>query len=570
MIRLNTPRFRLLQICIGLLLFSLLIRMGYLQIVKYDFFIKKSTIQLKKLINLYSHRGNIYDRNRTPLALTQTNYATFVVPPDLENKWEAAHTISKTLHLDEKQTRNLLYNSKSSFMWIKRQTSPAEFNVLSKLDIKGIGFIKQEKRVYPNDSLASHVLGFVGIDNQGLGGIEYKYDSLMKGTAGKLIIESDPKGRQLLSGLREYTAPNDGHHIVTTLDEYIQYISQKYLKEGIQNNVAKKGHVIVMDPTTGHVLAMAAYPEYDSNEWQNNSYEVLKNGCVADAYEPGSVFKLITISAALEEHVVTPGMTLQVPETIKVYDRTVSEAHHRKEGDVDSKTASEIIEQSLNVGTSLISERLGEAIFYKYIREFGFGSKTGIQLPGESHGLLKPPKKWSGVDYAMHSFGQGLAVTSIQMASAVSAIVNDGLYIKPKIVDYTANSSFTTRKSSSPTSKKRVISTQTAHQVKTIMEKVVTQGTAGTAAIPGYRIGGKTGTAQKARANRRGYDPNNYIASFIGFFPFDEPKYVILVMVDSPEKSIWGSSVAAPIFKNIAKDLIQYYGIEPEIDILSK
>lgn len=564
MITIKLSRFRFLQLIIGLVLLSLLVRMGYLQIIQHDFFIKKSTVQLKKLINLYSHRGNIYDRNRTALALTQTNYATFAVPHELENKWEAAHHIATLLHLDEKETRQLLYNSKSPFLWIKRQTSPEEQKALSELNLKGIGFIKQEKRVYPNESLAAHVLGFVGVDNQGLGGIEYKYDSLMKGTPGKLIIESDPKGRQLLSGLREYTPPNDGHHIVTTLDEYTQYIAQKHLKHGIQKNEAKKGHVIVMDPSTGHVLAMSSYPEYDANNWQENDYSILRNGCIADAYEPGSVFKLITLSAALEEQVVTPGMIIQVPEKLAVFDRTVSEAHDRKEGDTDLKTVSEILEESLNVGTSLISERIGKERFYKYIKEFGFGDKTGIQLPGESYGLLKPPQKWSGVDYATHSFGQGLAVTSIQMASAVSAIVNDGLYVKPKVVDYTANSSFTTRKSAGPTTKKRVISTQTAHQVKEMMEKVVIQGTGGPARIPGYRVGGKTGTAQKARANRRGYDPNNYIASFIGFFPFEHPKYVILVMVDSPEKSIWGSSVAAPIFKNIATDLIHYYGIKPD------
>jgi len=560
----NLNRLATLTLLITLILVAFMGRVFYLQVIQHDFFLKKSTVQLKKLINLFSHRGSIFDRNRQPLATTQTSYAVFVAPDELDNKWDAAHLLAPVLNMSEKELRRTLYETKSSFLWIKRQATSQEYNAMMELELKGVGAIKQEKRVYPHDSLASHVLGFVGVDNQGLGGLEYKYDTLLKGTPGKLILESDPRGRQLLSGRREFTAPNDGHHIVTTLDEYIQYITEKYLKEGIEANNAKKGQVIVMNPQNGHILSMATYPSYDANSWQSETFETLKNSTVVDVYEPGSIFKLITIASALEEEVVTPGMIIDVPEKLQVYDRTITEAHDREEGDTNLKTVTEIVEKSLNVGTSLIAEKLGKQRFYKYIKSYGFGEKTHIQLPGESKGLLRSPKSWSGVDYAMLSFGQGIAVTSVQMAAAASAIINGGLYIPPKIVDYTANASFTTRKSPKPTTKKRVISTNTSQQVKSMMENVVIQGTGQTAAISGYRIGGKTGTAQKAKENQRGYDPKNYIASFMGFFPFEKPEYLILVMVDSPEKSIWGSSVAAPIFKNIAQDIIHYYHIPPD------
>ncbi|MFT5171151.1 MAG: cell division protein FtsI (penicillin-binding protein 3), partial [Candidatus Marinamargulisbacteria bacterium] len=289
-----------------------------------------------------------------------------------------------------------------------------------------------------------------------------------------------------------------------------------------------------------------------------------KNSCITDVFEPGSIFKIITLSGVLEEEIVSPKTTLFVPETLKVYNRTINESHKREEGEQDNKSVTEIIVKSLNVGTSLLAEKLGKERFFAYIEQFGFGSTTGVELTGESKGILRPLSAWSGVDTATISFGQGIAVTPLQMATAISAIANGGLLLKPRLVRYITNKEETSLVGIPVVKKRRIISEGTANQVKQIMRKVVDRGTGTTAQIPGYKMAGKTGTAQKAKENGLGYEKGKYVASFIGFFPVYAPKYLILVVVDSPKKSIWGSTVAAPIFKNIAADIIHHYNIPPD------
>ncbi len=558
-------RHAILQLIFLLVLGIIIVRLGYLQIYKHDFFIEKSRSQLKRIIKLYPNRGNILDRDRQPLAMTQLSYSLFAVPPDIENKWEFSKEVAPYISLSRKELSDKLYKTQGSFIWVERQVDELKALELKEKNIKGLGFIPTEKRVYPHGVLFSHVLGFVGVDNQGLGGLEYKYDSLLKGSSGKIILERDPRGFQLISGTRKTIPQHDGGHVVTTLDEFIQFSAQKHLKESVEYNEAAKGQVVVINPKTGDVLAMASYPEFDPNHWASVSSLYRKNTNVVDVFEPGSIFKVITIASALEEQVVTPGEILTVPEVLAVYDRHISEAHERPEDESDQQSVSDILQKSLNVGTAMIAMKMGEEKFYSYMKYFGFGSRTDIQVPGESRGMLRRVEDWSKVDIAMMAFGQGIAVTSIQMAAAIAAVANKGIYMKPRIVDYTTDFNFNTRRATPITRKKRVIREETAEQVINIMRGVVSPtGTAPYVDIPGYDIAGKTGTAQKARDDGRGYEDGKYVASFVGFFPAKDAEILILVTVDSPKKSIWGSTVAGPVFRGIAKDIIDYRNMMPE------
>jgi cell division protein FtsI (penicillin-binding protein 3) len=561
----NPYRHAILQLFFLLILSIIIVRLAYLQLYRHDFFIEKSRIQLKRIIKLYPNRGTILDKEKRPLAMTQKSYSLFAVPPDIENKAAFSAIVAPYIGVTKKELQTKLNKTKGSFIWIERQVDELKALELKEKNIKGLGFIPTEKRVYPHGSLFAHVLGFVGIDNQGLAGLEYRFDSLLKGSPGEIILERDPRGFQLISGTRKTIPQHDGGHLVTTLDEFIQFSAQKHLKKYVDYNEAVKGQVLVMNPKTGAILAMASYPEFDPNEWDTVSVSGRKNTSVVDVFEPGSIFKVITIAAALEEQVVTPGEVLTVPEVLAVYDRVISEAHERDEDESDQQSVTEILQKSLNVGTAMIAMKIGEDKFYRYLKYFGFGSRTNIQLPGESRGMLRPLKEWSKVDIAMMAFGQGIAVTSIQMAAAVSAIANKGIYMNPRVVDYTTDYHFNTRLATPITSKKRVVRESTAEAIVDMMRGVVSPtGTAPYVAIPGYDIAGKTGTAQKAREDGRGYEKGKYVASFVGFFPASDAEILILVSVDSPKKSIWGSTVAGPIFKGIAEDIIDYRNMHPE------
>ena len=546
-----------------IILLSIIIRLGYLQLYKNEFFKTKSNNQLKRIINLFPNRGSILDRNHKPLALTEPSYQIYAIPNDIKNKWVLAKQIAPFLKQNRKELSDKLYASKAPFLWLERHASETTMNQIKSLNLTGLGFIKTEKRVYPNNQLASHIMGFVGIDNQGLSGLEYRYDTQLKGSSGKIILDGDPRGTQLVSGKKIKIPPNDGQSIITTIDTSIQFIAEKFLAKAINKHEAQAGQVIIMDPKTGDILAMAVVPTFNANTWQTSQASDRRIRPITDVFEPGSIFKIITLASVLEEDIVSSKTTIHVPETYKLFNKTIKEAHARKDNESNNKTVSEIIEQSLNVGTTLLAMKLGKERFYKYIKEFGFGEKTAIQLPGETKGLLKPPKKWSGVDIATLSFGQGIATTGLQLATAMSVIANDGIYIKPRIIKYFQNKDQTTLKGIPITTKERIISEQTAYEVKKTLFNVVERGTAKNIKIKGYTIAGKTGTAQKAKTNGLGYEPGKYIASFLGFFPVEDPKIVILVSIDSPKKGYYGSTVAGPVFKECAKFIIDYYNIPP-------
>jgi cell division protein FtsI/penicillin-binding protein 2 len=555
-------RLAFIQICFTILAFLLISRLAYLQIYQHHFFKIKSKNQLNKIIHLYPNRGNIFDTNNNSLALTTTSYSIYAQPNKISNKWVFAKKLSKVFNCKFKEIYDLI-NNKYHFVWLKRKADKNIWESADILNLEGLGAIEVQKRVYPNDNLACDILGFVGIDNQGLAGLEYKYDTVLKGSPGKIMLEGDPLGHRLITGKQKKIITQDGSTIHITIDEYLQHVLQKHLKAGIEKFDAENGNALIMNPKTGDILAMSDYPFFNPNKGMTTDYKHTKNSCITDIFEPGSIFKAFTLAAVLEENRYTPESIITVPEYLKIANRTIREAHRRAPEESDKKTISEIIEYSLNVGTSLMAIELGQKKFYKYLTNFGFGTKTNIELPGESNGILRPLSRWSGVDIAMVSFGQGIAVTPIQIATAFSAIANGGSLLKPRIIKHFTKNNDQTLQYVPKKQVRQVISKQTAQQIKDILIKVVETGTATPAKIPGYLIAGKTGTAQKAKENGLGYEKGKYMSSFIGFFPANNPEYLILVVVDSPKKKYYGSTVACPIFRKIALDIINYKNILP-------
>ncbi len=560
----NNSRFIAFITAFYILLTLLVVRLCYMQILKYDFYRVKSQNQLLRTIKLYPHRGNIYDRNMRPLAVTKTTYSAYTFPAQIANKALFIQQVSHVLDIPPDTLSKKIYSG-IPFIWLKRKLDPEHYIALKNLRFSCIDYVKEDQRIYPNGTLAASVLGFVGIDNQGLGGLEYKYDSFLKGSSGKIMLEGDPRGFRVISGYKKtLDTPYDGGHIVTTLDSYVQYVTQKYLKQGVEENGAASGEAIVLDPQTGDVLAMATYPQFDPNHWHDATAFSRKNRCVSDMYEPGSVFKILTVSSVIEEKLVSPETIMYVPATLELGGRTIREAHGREAGDSDRRTVSEIIEKSLNVGTTMLARRLGEKKFYDYLVRFKIGKRTGIELPGESPGLLRPVSRWSAPDIGMISFGQGIALTPIQMVSVVTAVTNRGELLKPRIIRYMTFNKNQSLKGVPKTVRDTLMSAETAQKVTDILTNTVERGTGAVAKIPGYTIAGKTGTAQKPSPFGRGYMAGQYIASFLGFFPAKNPQVLILVVIDSPQKAIYGAAVAGPVFKNIALDMISYLNIPPD------
>jgi cell division protein FtsI/penicillin-binding protein 2 len=559
-------RQRILLLAIYAFMAVLVMRLIYLQVIRHDFFVQKSKQQVTRVFTLSPTRGEIFDSEGEILAFSRPAYSIYAVPVEIPDKQAFAKVVAPLLEVPVDRVYRQI-NNKQFFVWLKRKVPTDVYAAIKKAGLPGINAIREDKRVYPHGTLAADVLGFVGIDNQGLGGLEYRYDAILKGAPGKVVVEGDPRGARLLSGQKTSAKAFDGGRLYTTLDMTIQFFTQKYLREGALSFQAESAQAIVMNVKTGDVLALADYPEFDPNHWSDSSSRYRRNSAVTDMYEPGSVFKIVTVAAALDLDLVTTQSVLIVPERIMVGGRPIREAHGRSEGETDRRTVSEILEKSLNVGTSLLAQKVGQDDFFSYIESFRFGQKSDVELPGESAGLLRPVKSWTGPDIAMVSFGQGIAVTPLQMSAAVAAVANNGILMKPRIVRHVSYQSGTRVKGVPLEKRGQVVSEETSAEVLKVMEMTVERGTAVGARIPGYRIGGKTGTAQKPRTDGRGYDPGKYIASFVGVFPIDDPTYLVLVIVDTPKGSIWGSTVAVPVFRQIAAKILDYYDVMPTVPV---
>ena len=569
----NTDESALLQVgnkrAVGVLFLFILIfillaaRLFYLQVIRHEFFLDKSRDQRVRLIVLSPDRGDIYDRNGDVLATSINAFSVGAFPSDVKNKSGTADIISKIL----KENRSAILqklNSGKPFVWIARKIEEPLAQKIKDKKISGIELLAEKKRVYPKKKLASQILGFVGMDNQGLSGIEISYDKYLKGEEGNLIKEIDPRGREILtSNLRVLRSPTNGGNLTLTIDGSIQYKAETEIRKMVQDSHANSGSVIVMDIKSGEILALASYPDFDPNDYQKFNKNVWYNRVVTDVYEPGSTFKLVTVASAIDEGVITKDTVINSPDSIKLGGRTIKNSHHLKFTTKDL-TVKEILRESVNTGAVEIALKLGKDKFYKHMKEFGFGDYTGVGLFGESRGILNDPAVWNKPDIAMMSFGQSIAVTPIQLISSLSSIANGGVKMKPRLVKMIEKDDANFLKVFAPEYGGRTISEKTAADMLELCEDVVENGTGRPAKINGFRVGGKTGTAQKAQPGGVGYMPGHYISSFIGFTPLDKPCIAVLVVVDDPKPVYWGEKIAAPVFKQVAEYTLRRLNIPPD------
>ena len=504
---------------------------------------------------LPAHRGAILDRNGSELAVGKPAQTVFATPYLLDHPNAAATALCKALNIHAKRARRdleaALSAPKSGFAYVARKVDPDLAKAALALDLPGVGAYAEEERSYPMKGSAAQVLGFAGVDGNGLAGVEMEYDKQLAGAAGSEVIVRDPAGHALRT-VRE-TQPTSGETVRLTLDEDIQYWAEDVLEHTVRGSSATAATAIVMDPRTGEILAMANVPKVKNNVFGRKPAND-RNRCVTDIYEPGSIFKLVTISGALADGLVTPTSKFKLPPSLTVYDRTINESHAR--GTV-TYSVREILQWSSNVGAVKIGMMMRKERLLKWMDAFGFAKPTGIDFPGEAAGIVPPAERWSGTTIANVPMGQGIAVTPLQMAVAFSTVANNGIAVKPSLVAQVGTTVY------DKVQQHRVISATVAREVRSMLATAVAKGTGMKAQIPGYVVAGKTGTAEKPLADGSGYSQTDFVASFIGMVPADHPRLVVLVAVDSPHTSIYGGDIAAPAVQKIMRFALQRLEIAP-------
>jgi cell division protein FtsI (penicillin-binding protein 3) len=554
-----------LYILLGFLLFWFLVicgRLVWLQIINYGDYTQRAAKQQQRSIEVSPVRGNIYDRRGNELAMTVSVDSVFAVPSEVPDVHSTSQVLARVLKADSSEIEGRMRGSRA-FAWIARKIDNSTSARVRALNLKGIYFQKESKRFYPKGELAAQVLGYVGLDDDGLGGVEREFQSKLTGKPGKMLITMDNKRRWLG---RVEKQPDPGENVVLTIDEKIQYIVERELARAIDDTHAEAGTVIVQNPHTGEVLALANWPTFNPNIFNKVSPQALKNRSVSDIYEPGSTFKLVTLAAALEEKITNPDEVVDCQMGSIVLNGLRIHDHHPYAG----LTVTQILEHSSDVGAIKIALRLGEERFDRYIRAFGFGAQTRIELPGETRGITKPVSRWSKVSIGAISMGQEIGVSPVQLAALVSTIANDGLYVAPRIVaGTTAPRSTPQLIAFHPPMGRRVISPLTAAEMKHMMEGVVLRGTGKKAILDGYSSAGKTGTAQKIDASGK-YSHRQHIASFGGFAPVNNPAVTVLVVLDSPAGGYpkdGGGEAAAPIFARIAQQVLAYMNVPHDVEL---
>jgi cell division protein FtsI/penicillin-binding protein 2 len=498
-------------------------------------------------------RGTIFDANLKVQAVNLPADSLYGSPNAMEAKEKAAavHKLASALSLNPAYLSDRLSRRKS-FIWLARKLPADKAQQVKRMGLKGIGFVKESKRSYPNSYLASQVIGFAGLDNTGLEGLEAYYNKLLKGETGWAIFLRDARQKKL-DIWEKMVVPKDGYNLVLTIDEVIQYVAERELERAYRTHHAKSASIVVMDPHTGAVLAMANRPTFDLNDYAGVGKDQIRNRAICDLFEPGSVFKIVTASAALEEKKVREEDKFFCENgAYRVATHILHD--HRPHGVL---TFREVVEQSSNIGTVKVAQILGPEAVYRYVKLFGFGSKLGIDLPGEISGMAKEPRAWSKISITAIPIGQEVGVTALQLASAISVIANGGQLMRPFVVREVHDKYGELIKKNSPFLLRKVISVDTAQRMKRLLTGVVEEGTGKMAQIEGFTAAGKTGTAQKLEPNGT-YSHNKFIASFIGFAPADDPLVTIVVTVDEPHPSYFGGVVAAPVFKSVAADAVRY------------
>jgi cell division protein FtsI/penicillin-binding protein 2 len=550
--RVANRRIRLLAALFALVFAIAVARAGWLQAIRAQALTRLASSQHRETVDVPAHRGTIYDRLGFELALGSPTITVYANPRQISDPRTVALAAGRTLGLNPDKLYPLLADQSHGFVYVERQADPEKAQALQRENIVGLGFYPEEKRIYPQRRVGASIVGYAGVDNKGLAGVELSLNGLLTGRQGEKTIVKDPFGRTLeVVGSKPRT---DGKDVYLTLDHTLQGQVQRILNATVARWSAKSASAVVMDPRTGAILALAVSPDYDANRFPEVPDDRKRNRAVTDTYEPGSTFKVVTISSALETGQVTPNTKFTLPYQIQVADRKIHDAEPRG---TETMSVHQILSRSSNVGVVTIAEALGKERISKWIDRFGFGRKTGIEYPGETRGIVVPPSRWSGSTIGNVPIGQGIAVTPLQMVAAYGAIANKGVWVQPHLVEKIGGQRPIEPK------EHRIMSTQTAVEVRKMLQEVVEEGSGTAAQVPGYHIAGKTGTAAKPDENG-GYSDYRYVASFVGFVPAKNPRLVTLVTVDEPRGAIWGGTVAAPAFAEIAKFALQYLEIPPD------
>jgi len=546
---------------LGLVWFVLVAaRLADLQIRQSGGLTARAHRQQEGVIEVAATRGPICDRFGERLAVSTPVDSIGVFPAKVRNPELTAGLLAEVLDLDPAELRRKL--AKRSFQWVKRLADPGEAARVRRLNLAGLHFEKEHKRYYPKGPVLAHVLGTVGTDQQGQAGLEHFFEQELSGDSGRRLVQYDALRQRYASRLVEPPVP--GAQLNLTIDRRIQMVAEKELQRAVQETQSSAGSIVVMDPKTGDILALANRPAFDPNDRERSSRELKRwrNFAVSHLVEPGSTFKLVTFAAALEENLADPAETIDCQGgAIYVGSRRI-----RDHKPFDALTAAEVLIRSSNVGTIKLGLRLQRQRLYEYIRRFGFGRRTGLALPGEIDGLVRAPEQWHDDSIGSVAIGQEVGVTVVQLARAVSVIANGGLLVKPRVVSSIEYPGGRREERAQPPPV-RVISAKTAGVMRSLMERVVEEGTGRLAATPGYRAGGKTGTAQKIDPHTGAYSHTDYVASFAGFAPLNDPAMVAVILLDSPQGRYYGGLVAAPVFPRVATQALRFLDVPPEVKL---
>jgi cell division protein FtsI (penicillin-binding protein 3) len=557
-------RRRLLALLILSLLAFLAIsgRLVVLQVFDAGSLDQAAARQRLMVVDLPATRGRIFDRSLNDLALSVPARAIWADPHLVKDKQRTAARLARALGIRKKTLAERLA-SRGRFVYLARRLPKMRGDVVQRMNLPGVFVQGDVARRYPAGPVAAQVLGFVDVEGHGQAGIEQQYDGLLRGQAGKIQLERDPQGRAIPQGRRNLEPAVPGTDLVLTLDQHLQYVTEQALARAVGQHRAKAGSVVVMVPRTGEILAMANMPTFDPNRIAASKPEARKNRAIADMFEPGSTNKTITAAAALQHGIVTPRTETIVPDNIPLCpEKTFRDSHSHAP---ELMTFADIVAKSSNVGTIMAARDLGRDRLYKAELDFGYGRRSGVDLPGESPGILRPAQSWYCTDLGTNAIGQGVAVTVLQMASVYATVANNGVLRAPTLLRGTVDARGRVAKADRRPGR-RVLSVRTARSLSRILEGVVKEGGTGTmAALEDWRVAGKTGTARKPDPNRRGYLPGAYVGSFIGFAPAERPAVVVAVVIDQPTRGYYGGSVAAPVFKEVTSAALRRLGVVPTL-----
>ncbi len=540
-------------------------RLFFVQAVSATKYKKEAEQQRLSVIEIPPKRGAILDRNGNELAVSVTLDTIYATPYLIKDREGFAKKIAPILKVNEHELLDRLLKQEN-FVYLARKVDSQTVQEVKKVvrqdHIKGIGFLKESSRYYPDQSLGAHVLGFVGMDNKGLAGLELYYNKVLSGRPGYIKAEHDAVGRPIPQSTQRYRKAEDGSNIRISIDREIQYEAEAELTAAVQKYKAKSGSVIVMSPKNGEIYAMANVPSYDPNQLGTVNNTNSRNIAITDLYEPGSTMKAVTGCGALEEGLCNPSTQFYLEPTIQIGPNSVRDAHSRP---AETLTFSQIIQQSSNVGMAKIGLAMGRSKIVRYLEKFGFNRKTGVDFPGEATGYYPNAANWLPISSADISFGQGIATTQLRMADAFATIANGGVPVRPHFLLDVTNPQGKVTESTAVAQEQRIVDPKICEEMRNILENVVLDGTGTEAKVLNYTVGGKTGTAQEAKVNGRGYSKDKYVASFIGMIPIRDPKLIISVVVNEPQGNIYyGGSIAAPVFSKIAEFAMRYLKIPPQ------